>query len=192
MSGARAKRRLDAITQPIAQALGQSGCRYVDLGVESFDDQILAYIKKGITSEQIYRAIDLLKQHGVPVKLNILIGCSPLETPQTVRHTLREAQRLDVDQVMFNIVSPFPGTEYYRLCRQNGWITTGDYVPTDVQRHSILDLPHLSARQMERALRRNNLRYFLSPRFISRQLRQFTSWSQLVHALRALRIKLFG
>ena len=93
---------------------------------------------------------------------------------------------------MFNIVSPFPGTEYYRLCRQNGWITTGDYVPTDVQRHSILDLPHLSARQMERALRRNNLRYFLSPRFISRQLRQFTSWSQLVHALRALRIKLFG
>ena len=184
--------RVDAITPAIAQALGQSGCRYVDLGVESFDDDILAYIGKGITSQQIYRAIELLKQHHVPVKLNILIGCSPLETPQTVRHTLREAQRLDVDQVMFNIVSPFPGTEYYRLCRQNGWITTGDYVPTDVQRHSILDLPHLSARQMEQALRRNNLRYFLSPRFISRQLRQFTSWSQLVHALRALRIKLFG
>lgn len=184
--------RVDAITPAIAQALGQSGCRYVDLGVESFDDDILAYIGKGITSQQIYRAIELLKQHHVPVKLNILIGCSPLETPQTVRHTLREAQRLDVDQVMFNIVSPFPGTEYYRLCRQNGWITTGDYVPTDVQRHSILDLPHLSARQMERALRRNNLRYFLSPRFISRQLRQFTSWQQLLHACRALRIKLFG
>ena len=164
----------------------------MDQGVESFDDDILAYIGKGITSQQIYRAIELLKQHHVPVKLNILIGCSPLETPQTVRHTLREAQRLDVDQVMFNIVSPFPGTEYYRLCRQNGWITTGDYVPTDVQRHSILDLPHLSARQMERALRRNNLRYFLSPRFISRQLRQFTSWQQLLHACRALRIKLFG
>lgn len=184
--------RVDAITQPIAQALGQSGCRYVDLGVESFDDQILAYIKKGITSEQIYRAIDLLKQHGVPVKLNILIGCSPLETPQTVRQTLREAQRLDVDQVMFNIVSPFPGTEYYQTCRDNGWIATGDYVPSDVQRHSILNLPHLSARQMERALFRNNIRYFMSWRFVSRQMRQFNSWSQFTQACHALRIKLFG
>ena len=184
--------RVDAITEPIAQALGQSGCRYVDLGVESFNDEILAYIKKGITSEQIYHAIDLLKRHGVPVKLNILIGCSPLETPETVRHTLREAQRLDVDQVMFNIVSPFPGTEYYKLCKQNGWIATGDYVPSDVQRQSILNLPHLSAKQMERALFWNNLHYFVSWRFASRQLHQFTSWKQFTHACRALRIKLFG
>ena len=184
--------RVDAITPTIAQALGQSGCRYVDLGVESFDDQILAYIKKGITSNQIYRAVDLLKRHGVPVKLNILIGCSPLETPQTVRQTLREAKRLDVDQVMFNIVSPFPGTEYYRQCRENGWIATGDYVPSDVQRTSILNLPHLSARQMERALFWNNIRYFVSPRLAWRQLRQFTSWRQFTHACRALRVKLFG
>ena len=184
--------RVDAITEPIAQALGQSGCRYVDLGVESFNDEILAYIKKGITSEQIYHAIDLLKRHGVPVKLNILIGCSPLETPETVRHTLREAKRLDVDQVMFNIVSPFPGTEYYKLCKQNGWIATGDYVPSDVQRQSILNLPHLSAKQMERALFWNNLHYFVSWRFASRQLHQFTSWKQFTHACRALRIKLFG
>lgn len=184
--------RVDAITEPIAQALGQSGCRYVDLGVESFNDEILAYIKKGITSEQIYHAIDLLKRHGVPVKLNILIGCSPLETTETVRHTLREAKRLDVDQVMFNIVSPFPGTEYYKLCKQNGWIATGDYVPSDVQRQSILNLPHLSAKQMERALFWNNLHYFVSWRFASRQLHQFTSWKQFTHACRALRIKLFG
>lgn len=184
--------RVDAITEPIAQALGQSGCRYVDLGVESFDDKILTYIKKGITSQQIYHAIDLLKRHGVPVKLNILIGCSPLETAETVRHTLHEAKRLDVDQVMFNIVSPFPGTEYYQLCKQNGWIATGDYVPSDVQRHSIVNLPHLSAKEMERALFWNNLRYFVSWRFASRQLRQFTSWSQFAHACRALRIKLFG
>ena len=184
--------RVDAITPTIAQALGQSGCRYVDLGVESFDDQILAYIKKGISSDQIYRAVDLLKRHGVPVKLNILIGCSPLETPQTVRQTLREAKRLDVDQVMFNIVSPFPGTEYYRQCRENGWIATGDYVPSDVQRTSILNLPHLSARQMERALFWNNIRYFVSPRLAWRQLRQFTSWRQFTHACRALRVKLFG
>lgn len=184
--------RVDAITEPIAQALAESGCKYVDLGVESFDDRILDYIKKGVTSRQIYQAIDLLQRHGVPVKLNILIGCSPLETPDTVRATLRQAQRLHVDQVMFNIVSPFPGTEYYQICKDNGWIATGDYVPSDVQRSSILNLPHLSAKQMERLLFWNNVRYFLSWRFMARQLRQFRSWTELRHAISALRIKLFG
>lgn len=184
--------RVDAITEPIARMLGESGCRYVDLGIESFDDEILRYIKKGITSADIYRAVDLLKRYKVPVKLNVLIGSSPLETRQTVRHTLREAKKLRVDQVMFNIVSPFPGTEFYTLCKENGWLSTPDYVATDVQRESILNLPHLSAREMERLLFRNNLSYFLSWRFMARQGRRFRSWSEFTHAFKALKIKLFG
>ncbi|MDE7343870.1 MAG: B12-binding domain-containing radical SAM protein, partial [Muribaculaceae bacterium] len=149
--------RVDAITEPIAKMLGESYCRYVDLGIESFDKDILEYVKKGITPEDIYRSVKLLKKYNVPVKLNVLIGSSPLETRETVLHTLREAKKLDVDQVMFNIVSPFPGTEYYEICKKNGWIKGGDYRPTDVQRESILDLPHISAEEMERLLYRNNL-----------------------------------
>ena len=116
--------RVDAITEPIARMLGESGCCYVDLGVESFNDEILKYVRKGITTEQIYEAIRLLKKYKVPVKLNVLIGSSPLETKETLRHTLKEAKKLKVDQVMFNIVSPFPGTEFYKLCKENNWLST--------------------------------------------------------------------
>lgn len=184
--------RVDAITEPIAKLLGESNCKYIDLGVESFNDEILTYIKKGITVSDIYNAITLLAKYNVPVKLNILIGSSPLETRKTVKKTLREVKKLPVDQVMFNIVSPFPGTEYYTICKENGWIKDGDYKPTDVQRNSILDLPHLSARQMEKLLFYNNIRFFFSPKFICKQLRRFTSWSEFVHSAKALRIKLFG
>ncbi len=183
--------RVDAITEPIARMLGECGCRYVDLGIESFDAKILEYIRKGITPEDIYRSVELLKKYNVPVKLNVLIGSSPLETRQTIKHTLREAKRLDVDQVMFNIVSPFPGTEYYEVCKKNGWIKGGEYKPTDVQHESILDLPNISAREMEKMLFRNNISYFLSPRFMIRQLRRFSSWSEFVSAAKALKIKLF-
>ena len=184
--------RVDAITEPIAKMLGESGCMYVDLGIESFNDDILRFIKKGITSAQIYQAIALLKKYSVPVKLNVLIGSSPLETKETIRHTLREAKKLNVDQVMFNIVSPFPGTEFYKMCIENGWLATPDYVPTDVQRESILNYPHLSAEDMEKALFRNNLSYFIRPSFIFKQLRRFKSMSEFVNALKALKIKLFG
>lgn len=184
--------RVDAITEPIARMLGESNCRYVDLGVESFDDEILKYIRKGITVADIYKAINLLARYKVPVKLNILIGSCPLETKETVKKTLREAKKLPVDQVMFNIVSPFPGTEYYKLCKKNGWIVGDDYKPTDVQRNSILNLPSLSAREMERLLFRNNVSFFLSPKFIRRQLGRFTSWREFTNSAKALKIKLFG
>lgn len=183
--------RVDAITEPIARMLGESGCRYVDLGIESFNDDILKYIKKGITSKDIYRSIKLLKKYKVPVKLNVLIGSSPLETRETINHTLREAKRLDVDQVMFNIVSPFPGTEYYKICKENGWIKGNEYRPTDVQHESILNLPNISAEEMEKLLFQNNLKYFLSPRFVIKQLRRFSSWSEFKAAAKALRLKLF-
>ena len=184
--------RVDAITEPIARMLGESGCQYVDLGVESFNDDILKFIKKGITQAQIYQAIELLKKYHVPVKLNILIGTSPLETKATIRDTLKRAKALKVDQVMFNIVSPFPGTEFYDMARKNGWIVTGDYLPTDVQRDSILSYPHLSAEEMEKLLFRNNLSYFLSPHFVISQIRRFKSWKEFTYALKALKIKLFG
>ncbi len=183
--------RVDAISEPIAKMLGESGCRYVDLGIESFDPGILEYIQKGITPEDIYRSVRLLKKYGVPVKLNVLIGSSPLETKETVKNTLREAKKLDVDQVMFNIVSPFPGTKYYQICKANGWIKGDEYRPTDVQRDSILNLPHITAEEMEKLLFRNNLSYFLSPKFIFKQITRFTSWSEFTASLKALKIKLF-
>lgn len=184
--------RVDSITEPIAKVLGNTGCRYVDLGVESFNDDILKYINKNITVNQIYNAIDLLKRYKVPVKLNVLIGSSPLETKETVLHTLHEVKRLDVDQVMFNIVSPFPGTEYYDICKENGWLINGEYAPTDVQRESIVNLPNLSAKDMEQLLFWNNIRYYLSPTFIIKQLRRFDNITEFSSAFSAVRRKLFG
>lgn len=184
--------RVDAITEPIAEMLSNSNCRYVDLGVESFNDDILNYIKKGISSKDIYKAINILQKYKVPVKLNVLIGSSPLENRETIKHTLKEAKKLNVDQVMFNIVSPFPGTEYYKICKENGWIKDGEYKPTDVQRESILNLPHLSSKEMERLLFKNNISYFLSLKFMLKQLKRYRSLSELKHSLKALKIKLLG
>lgn len=184
--------RVDAITEPIARALGESGCTYIDLGMESFDDEILRHVKKGFKSEDIYRAVGLLQKYGVPVKLNILIGTSPLETRDTIRRTVREAKKLRVDQVMINIISPFPGTELYDMAIKNGWILGGEYRPTDVQRESILNYPQLTAREMEKALFRANLSFFTSPRFILSQMRRFSSPKEFFAALKALKVKLFG
>jgi radical SAM superfamily enzyme YgiQ (UPF0313 family) len=182
--------RADAITANIARILGESGCEYVDLGVESFNDEILKYIRKGLTRRQIMEAVEWLNRYRVPVKLNILIGTSPLETGDTIRETLNTAIRLHVSQVMINIAAPFPGTEFHRLARENQWIVGGEYVPTDVQHHSILSYPGLSNREMEKLLFHYNIRFFLRPRFIWSQMRRFSSFSEFWKACKALKNKL--
>ncbi|MDR2916579.1 MAG: B12-binding domain-containing radical SAM protein [Tannerella sp.] len=182
--------RADAITENIAAILYESGCRYVDLGVESFNDEILQYIKKGVTRQQIIEAIRMLNKYKVPVKLNILIGTSPLETKETVKETLDTAIRLKADQVMINIVAPFPGTEFYDLAKKSGWIVGGDYIPTDVQHHSILSYPNLTAKEMEDILFRYNLRFFFRPSFIFSQIRRFSSFSEFRKSVKALKNKL--
>lgn len=184
--------RADAIDDEIASILADTGCHYVDLGVESFDDEILNYIKKGITSNQIFSAINALKKYKVPVKLNILIGTSPLETVSSIKKTLRIAKKLKVSQVMFNIVAPFPGTEFYTIAKQNNWIVGGDYVPTDVQRNSILNFPNLTSKQMERLLFWNNIKFFLRPTLIFSHISKFKSFSEFRITLKALKVKLFG
>jgi radical SAM superfamily enzyme YgiQ (UPF0313 family) len=182
--------RADAITENIARILGESGCKYVDLGVESFNDEILKYIRKNLTRQQIINAIELLNKYRVPAKLNILIGTSPLETKETIKDTLDTAIRLKADQVMINIVAPFPGTEFYDIAKKNRWIVGGEYVPTDVQHHSILSYPGLSNKEMENLLFWYNIRFFLRPRFIWSQIRRFSSFSEFVKAGKALKNKL--
>lgn len=184
--------RADAITPQVADILTNSKCDYIDLGVESFNNDILKFIRKGLTEEQIVSAIKLLNERKIPVKLNILIGTSPLETKETIRDTIKKAKQLNVSQVMFNIVSPFPGTRFYELAKQNGWIKGGEYRPTDVQRESILEYPHISAKEMERILFWSNFSFFIRPSIILRHMKQFRSFGDFYSALKSFKVKMLG
>jgi len=184
--------RADAITPEVAGILSGSKCDYIDIGVESFNNDILKFIRKGMTKDKIINAIKWLTKYNIPVKLNILIGASPLETKETIRDTVRTAKKMKVSQVMFNIVSPFPGTNFYELAKKSGWIRGGEYRPTDVQQESILDYPHLSGKEMERILFWSNFSFFMRPGIILRHLKQFRSFRDFYSALKSFKVKMFG
>ena len=184
--------RADTITQQIAGILANSNCDYIDLGVESFNNEILKFIHKGMTEEQIINSISILNQHNIPVKLNILIGASILETRKTIRDTIHKAKMLKASQVMINIVSPFPGTRFYEMAKENNWIKGGEYRPTDVQQESLLEYPHIKAKEMESILFWSNVAFFIRPSIILKHVRQFRSFRDFYCALRSFIVKMFG
>ncbi|MBI5379046.1 MAG: radical SAM protein [Nitrospirae bacterium] len=178
--------RADHVTEKVAKALAESGCEYVDIGVESFNQAVLDDIKKDCNTETAVRAIKLLKKYRVPVKLNILVGSSPLETQETIRTDLEIIKALKPNAVMFGICNPFPGTEFWDVAKEKGWLIDDVYRPVDVQKEATIEYPHLRKEDLERAVRRANYSFYLNPGFLWRNLRKIKSPASVVKAGRSL------
>ncbi len=183
--------RADMITDRVAGEMKRAGCRFIDIGGESFNQAILDDVKKNLKVESIENAVDIIRKHGIDVKLNILVGCSALETKETIRNNRKKIRELKIDQVMYNIANPFPGTELYDIAKRDGWFVRGDYYPADVQKEAIIRLPNLSPEELIAEVRKANFSFFLSPRFVLSRIVRFRSVADFVYALRAMWKKLF-
>lgn len=65
----------------------KAGIKFVELGIETYNDPILRDIKKPATEAQMQKAMDALREQGVAVIPNIIVGF-PGETPETYGRTL--------------------------------------------------------------------------------------------------------
>lgn len=182
--------RVDHVNEESVAAMAKAGCQYIDIGIESFDQRTLDFVRKGARVEDAYRAVEIIRRSGVSVKLNLLLGASPYETRSSVLRTIRLARDLAPNAVMFSIVSPFPGTEFHRMALESGWIEGGSYHAVDVQRRAILSYPRIGARELEALARRANLTFYLMPGFLWRNLRRLKSLRGAVRAIGSMRRKL--
>jgi radical SAM superfamily enzyme YgiQ (UPF0313 family) len=104
--------------------LKTSGIRYIELGVESYNNSLLRAMHKPANEAIIDKAVALLRECGIALIPNILIGY-PGETEETYAHTL-DFLRANADVIshvnVYNI-AVYPGTE---LGRQVGMVNPND------------------------------------------------------------------
>jgi len=177
--------RSDHLDEEIVMAMCEAGCRYVDIGVESFVQKILDYTKKDVSVEKMVEGIKLLKKHKIFTKINILFGSSPYETIDTINYTMGKIREIRPDQVMFDVCSPFPGTEFYKIAKLNNWIAGNDYTPIDVAHSAHINYPHLSSKELERVVYGANLRFFLNPKFMVSNLLRLKRPGSIMEAAKA-------
>jgi len=171
----------------MAEAMKESGCSFCDIGLESFSQDVLDYIKKDMKVEDNIRAIDLLRRHGIQPKINILLGACPLETEDMIKNTVEKLIEMDLDYVSFAIVLPHPETEFYKTCKKNKWFATGteDYTPASPLEEGTVSFPNgLSNKDYERLLKWCYRRIYLRPSFIWSRLKNIRNLKQLKEDLR--------
>ena len=79
--------RPDAITGETAALMGQSGCDFLEMGIESGNEGMLRRMGKGFGIDTVKRAIDHLNGHGIDVSGAFILGY-PGEGEETIQQTI--------------------------------------------------------------------------------------------------------
>ena len=130
-------------------------------------------IKKGITLEQVRKAVALSKKAGLECTTNFMIG-NLGETTETIDDSIRFALELDADYAQFSRAVPFPGSEMYNQLKKEGKIITRnwddyDYLLMDKQ---VFVHDNLNQRQIRKKMKEAYRKFYLRPGFIFREIRK--------------------
>lgn len=159
--------RADVIDYRTVALMKKAGCREITIGIESGNNEMLRRMRKGITLEVALDAARTIRKNGIKLSAFFMIGF-PGETEKTLSDTLVTMRKID-GPIIYNVFTPFPGTEAFDLCRQIGLIK-GDYNAAffnhqspenyfcgDISKERFREL----ASEMEKYVDRHNLKYSL-------------------------------
>ncbi len=168
----------------VLNALRIAGCRMIYIGTESFVQDILDDIRKEIRVEDIFHAVETCEQCGVEPEVSVMMGASPLETPDTIDYSVGQARKLGTRFVHYSVALPFPNTEMYDQVKEQGWFVRGEFEPVDNAREAIINLPHISAKTLEKKMKWAYFRQYYSLRGFFLTLKNVRSPGDLWHKFR--------
>ena len=116
----------DALDETLVRRLKQAGCYAVKMGIESGNDAVRNVIlKKNLRKESIIEAASLLKQYDIRFQTFNMVGC-PRENLAMAFETYALNRRIRPDFVWCSLLTPYPGTAVFDLCKHEGLISGGD------------------------------------------------------------------
>jgi anaerobic magnesium-protoporphyrin IX monomethyl ester cyclase len=147
------------LNEEMLELMKKSGCEYLNIAIESGVPRVLRdIIHKPIDLEQAKRMVKKMKELGIDVAANFIIGF-PGEKWEEIRQTINYAEELDANYTKVFIATPLPNTELYMIALTKGYLTknwkgfnehlwTDGYIETDEFRPQ--DLKILRAYEWDR------------------------------------------
>lgn len=118
------------IQENTVKDLARAGCQEVWIGAESGSQKILDAMEKGIKLEQIKKARQLLKEHGIRTAFFIQFGY-PGEGIEEIEETFELVKTLLPDEIGVSVSYPLPGTPFFekvkdQLKEKTNWTDSDD------------------------------------------------------------------
>ncbi len=180
--------RVNNVDSQMLKALKAAGCERVHFGVESGNTEILKILKKDITLEKAREAFKETKKAGLDILAYFMIG-SPGETKKEIQDTISFAKSLSPDYAHFTILTPFPGTEVYKLA-----LSKGIYKEDHWRAFALNPKPGFEPKYWEENFTRDELKglladvyksFYVRPGYIARGMLKIRSFGELKRKLKA-------
>src|SRR3989344_336542 len=111
--------RADRVNENLLRKLKAAGCIWIGYGLETSDLHSLELLKKDLDLNQLKWAVQETKKLGISLQVHFIIG-TPGSTFDTFMRDIKFADSLNLHQVRFFNMVPYPGTEMYEWVKQNG------------------------------------------------------------------------
>ena len=158
---------VNQVDKPLLTAFKDAGCWAILMGAESGVQKNLNTIRKGITLDQIRKAVREAQDAGLKVFTPFLLGI-PGETYEEGLETIEFACELNPDVANFHALTPFPGTELHDNIEQYGALSPD---LTDFTYQGAAFIPYSMKRKDITRLRQIAFKRFYSrPRFLIRRV----------------------
>ncbi len=175
---------VNQVDRPLLRAFKEAGCWAILFGAESGLQKNLSTIRKGITLEQIRKAVKDAKDVGIKVSTPFMFGI-PGETFEDGLKTIEFAIEIDPDIANFHAITPFPGTYLYDNLEKYGTVSDeltdftyqgAAFIPYTMTREEILNLRQIAFK-----------RFYSRPSFILKRLLELRSPHDFRVAFKSLR-----
>lgn len=177
--------RADMVSESILRDLQSVGLKNVGFGVETGSDRIATLIKKGITKDQVRKAMAIAKKIGLETWCFFILGL-PGDDRHTIQETIDFAIELDPKFAKFLILKPFPGSEVYYQLDEKGLIDSRDYALYGVYTSPVHHLETLSAFEILKFQQQAFRKFYLRPHKMWEHLRGLRSWGRWLSFLRGI------
>jgi len=116
--------RVDHINREMVESLMRSGCQFINLGLESSSNEVLALMKKRATVEDNIKALDLVTDLGITAGLNFIWN-NPGDTEESLWGNVDLIKKYNDFKQLRTIrpVTPYPGSPLFNTAIEKGLLT---------------------------------------------------------------------
>jgi anaerobic magnesium-protoporphyrin IX monomethyl ester cyclase len=177
--------RVDTADKDLYRKMKKAGVKAINFGLESGNQDVIDYYRKGIQLEQSRKAVQLSHKMGFLTVGNFIIG-APMETRQHIKRTFRFAYSLPIDLVSFTILQYNYHSDLWDEACKEGKISLEDgySIPSD----SAKGLGKLPYEELQRLQKQAIQTFYLRPNYLLRQFyrsiktKDFTLLAMLYYA----------
>jgi len=181
--------RADHLNEEMLSIMKQAGCQLVKIGVETGDSEIMKKIKKNESFSTIEKAFKMADRAGLYTHASFMVG-HPWDSKESICKTIQFAKKLNADTTVFPISTPFPGTELYKIAKEEQLLLTEDFSKYGVINSPVMKTKYLDAddimRYQKLALRSYYFRIGYILKVAKRLIKSPKSWRTYVDPFKTL------